>query len=157
MHTPTCDDLGCVAGNIGVAKLGIGRDRRCGMARQFDLGNDCDVTSRCIRDELFDLFLGVKSSVALAVVAIAIAVWRSRIAKGADFGELRVFFDFDAPALIFRQMPMKHIELVKGHLVDDFFEIIDAEKMSTAIEMHAAPCIRRLVLKLHARHLHTLD
>ncbi len=57
----------------------------------------------------------------------------------ADLGELGIFFDFNPPALIIRQMPVKRVQLVQRHRVENGFDFGFTEKMATYVEHQSAP------------------
>ena len=101
VDAPAGHHLGRVARDVGVAELRVGGDGRRGMAGHLDLRHDRDVALGRVGDDLLDFLLGVKPAVALAVVAVAVAVWRCGITETADFRQLRVLPDLDPPALIF--------------------------------------------------------
>ena len=114
------------------------------MAGHFDLRDDGDESRGGIGDDLADVVLRVEAAVGCGVkcpfAAVAAGVADDGFfAPGADVGEAGVFFDFDAPALIFGQVPVKDVHLVHGQQVDVFFDELFGHKVAADIEVHAAP------------------
>jgi hypothetical protein len=60
-------------------------------------------------------------------------------APGPDFSQFGILPDFDPPALIFSQMPVKHIHFVHGQDIEIFFNKYHGEKMAANIQMHTTP------------------
>ena len=100
------------------AELRIGGDERIGVAGQVDLRHDGDAAHAGIGDQLLQLRLGVEAADAILFGRLR-ATRPGRQAPAADAGELGVFLDLDAPALIVRQMEVQRVELYARHLVDD--------------------------------------
>jgi len=71
----------------------------------------------------------------------------------ADLSELRIFFDFNPPALVIRQMPVKHVQFVQRHRVKNGFDFGLAEKMTAHVEHESTPLEARPVLNLNAGYL----
>ena len=65
---------------------------------------------------------------------------------GTYFSELRVLLDFDSPALVLCKMPVKPVHLVDGHHVNIFLDLVDAEIVTGAVQMHSSVGKARLVL-----------
>src|SRR6185312_15056221 len=85
------------------------------------------------------LVLGIVASVADAVVA---GTWvmadYGAAAPGADLGEPRIFFDLDAPALVFGEMPVEVVHLMQRDEVDIAFYEIHRVEMAADVEMQTA-------------------
>ena len=116
--------------------------RECGrgVTGQLDLGDDRDVASLRVSDDIFDLLLRVET---LDRHTVALEGRRIPPKQGLaplrpDLGQFRVLLDLDPPALIIRQMPMKSIELILRHQIDVLLDELDRHKMPTHIKMHPA-------------------
>ena len=83
------------------------------MAGHLNFRHDRDVSRRRISDDFADVFLGVETAVT-SVRAVSEAVFLLKAepdftAPRADFREFGIGFDFDAPALVVCQMPVKGV------------------------------------------------
>ena len=125
------------------AQLRIGPDRGERVARHVDLRHDRDRALGRIGDDLADLFLGVIA---------AGARQRRRAGCGGgrapcpDLGQPRIFVDLDPPALIVGQMPVKRVELVRGHPVDEPLDELGRLEVPRAVKHQPAPAEARRVL-----------
>ena len=117
----------------------VGGDGGGHVPRHVNFWHDGDVAFGGVGDDFFDFFLGVKSSVAFAVRSPAIEVGRGGGTVGSDFGELWIFFDFNAPTLVLGEVPVEGVELVKGEPVDEFLDVSDVKHVAANVEVHAAP------------------
>lgn len=63
---------------------------------------------------------------------------------------LGYFFDFQPPALVFRQVPVDGVYLVAGEQVDDGFQLRDGTGIAAAVNHDAAPREARTVRDGHA-------
>src|SRR5688500_4618130 len=93
-----------------------------------------------VRYNILDLLLRIKPVVRYAVADIRskVAVLHRLRPLRPDLGQLRIFLYLDPPTLIVRQMPMKIIELVLRHLVDELFNKFNRLKVTRYVEMHSA-------------------
>ena len=96
--TPSAPHL---VGTACAAQLGVAGQSRLHMARQVDLGNDVDVPLSSILDQVANLVLGIEAAVSDGVVEVAVMSDDRPVAIGTNRCQLRVFFDFDTPALVF--------------------------------------------------------
>src|ERR1700759_1818015 len=103
------------------AEPGIGCNGCTPMTRHLNLRNDCDIPFGCIRNNLPDLILGIKTSIADIIVSLPwpFADHRS-VAPGTHFSKAWIFLYLDAPALIFGQMPVKFIHFVHREIINEF-------------------------------------
>ena len=67
------------------------------------------------------------------------------IAIATNLREQRVFFNFNAPALVVGEVPMKHIHLVHGQQIEVAFYLFHRKKVSANIQMHATPSETRFI------------
>ena len=72
----------------------------------------------------------------------------------ADLREAGIAVDLQSPGLIVRQMPVEHVELVPGHLVDEAADPGGGLIVPGAVQHHAPPAEPRRVGDLHTRHCH---
>ena len=137
-HPPVAHGL--ARRGLGHAKLRIGHQRRQGVARHLDLGDDGDPARGGIGDEAAHLVLSIEAAVAGGPAGLGIAARRAgRHAPGAFRGQLRVLLDLQPPALIVDQVPVQDIELVGGHGVEDRLDRLDALEVAGAVQHEAAP------------------
>ena len=108
------------------------------MSRHVHFRNDGYEALGCITDYLPGLFLRIESADRHTVVFAGSRCGDRFLADRSYLGKFRVFLDLDAPSLVFGQMPVEVIDVVQGHHIDKFFQIIDREEMSADIH-HEAP------------------
>ena len=138
--------------DAGTAQLRIGREGSPGMARELNFGNHRDVARSRVGHDFAYLVLGVESAIARAVEAlIAIRADLRGIAPGPDLGESRVALDFDAPALVLSEVPVKAIHFVFGHQVEVAFDEVHVKKVPANVQMHSAVGKGGLVAYGHGR------
>ena len=137
------------------AELRIRGNRRARMARHIDLGHDRDVAGRCVRDDLADLVLGIETAVeprpSRGRIDVGCRSRTRRHAPGADFSQLRILLDLDAPSLIVRQVPLQHVELVQRHRVDEPLDELRRLVVTRRVQQQAAPAKARRIVDLSAR------
>ena len=113
------------------------------MSGHLNFRNDRDVQGLCVGHHVANIILRVKSA-----IAPVRAVGRSRIffepkthaiAPRANRGQLGIFFNFNAPAVIVHQMPVKRIDLVPRHGGKQSFNFVLGKKMAAHIEHQPAP------------------
>ena len=75
------------------------------------------------------------------------------LAPRPDLRKARILLDFDAPALVVRQVQVERVDLVQGQRVEQLFDLVLGEEMAAHIEHQPAPFEPRLVLDLDARNL----
>ena len=101
--------------------------------------------------DLADLFLGVESPVGRSVVfgRIGVVAHDRLPAHRPDAGQFGVFLDFDAPALIFGQVPVETVHLVQGEDVDEFFDLVRGPEVAAGVEHASAVPEERTVFHRH--------
>ena len=128
----------------------IGRERGRRMSRQLDLRHDGDAALRGVGHELARLDLRVVAAVAARRAGAGIDVGRGggagRHAPRADLGQARIFRDLEAPALVVRQVPVQHVELVQRHPVQVAPDELRRLQVARAVEHESAPWEARGVL-----------
>src|SRR4051812_4184600 len=123
--------------SVMVEKLRVGSSGSSSMAGHLDLGHDHDVALGRISDDL--AHVSRRQVLGLPVN------------QRADLGQLWVSGDFQPPSFIVGQMELEHVELVRGHLVDDLEQRLLAEEMTAEIDQQSTPAEARRVLDVHAR------
>ena len=88
--------------------------------------------------DLAHLILGIETAVADAVVGVEVLADAGAVAPRADFGELRIFLDLDAPALVLGQVPVEPVDLIGGGNVDVALGLLDRPEMTAGVQMDAA-------------------
>ena len=145
------------------AEFGIGGKRRQGMAGHFNLGDNRNVQRLRIGDHFADVVLRVESTV---TPVRTVGGRRCRIqtkthaaAPGTLAGQLGIFFNFNAPAVVIHQVPVEGIQLVHRHGVQQLFDLGLVEKVAADIQHESAPWEARLVGDIHAGQLpvHAVD
>ena len=108
------------------------------MARQVDFGDDVDMTLSSILDEVAEFVLGVEASVTDGIVYVAVMPEDRTITIRTYLSQLRVFLDFDAPALVFAEVEVELVHVVQGHHVEVNLHRIQVHEMAARVEVHAA-------------------
>ena len=136
-----------LAGNLAAGEIGVSGDRGGKMRRHIDFRHDHDKPLRSVGDDFLDLLLCIEAGrVGLALEPFAFpAVNLCIFALGANLRQQRVFFDFNAPALIVRQVPVEHVELMHRHEIEITLDVVHAPEVAALIEHHAAPAKAGLV------------
>ena len=101
-----------------------------------------------ISHHLLQLFLciEIRTIVACNYLALAILVDDDVfVTDRADFGQLWVFLDFDTPALIVGEMPVKTVHFVVRHYVEHALYLVYGEEMARNIEHVASVAESRFV------------
>ncbi len=117
------------AGQFGIAH----EPGRC-VPRHVELGNHANAALARIRDQFPDLVLGVVQTVRTHV------------------RQLGKFLAFNAEALVFREMPVKHVELHRGHAVQVALQNVERNKVAAHVDHQSAPGKARAVLDRNRRH-----
>ena len=115
------------------------------MAGQVNLGNNRDVALGSIGNNLAHLLLGVVTGFWRVVVDGIIGVGEADVlpddGAGTYAGLLSKFWQslhLEAPALVFRQMPMETVDAVKGEDVNKLLDKGHREEMAGTVEHRAA-------------------
>ncbi len=136
-------------------QFGICRQCRQRVPRQFYFRDDRNVPLGGVAHYLAHFVLGVITAVALAVELVrlvAVVTHEGFLSPGGNFLEFGIFFDLDAPALVFGEVPVEAVELVHGQQVDVALDELHRKKMPPYIQVHAAVRKSRRVLDKHGRH-----
>ncbi|MPN47309.1 hypothetical protein SDC9_194911 [bioreactor metagenome] len=93
--------------------------------------------SRVLNDFL-DIFLCIVPPMWNVILHFPSVATLGATTPGNPFGQFRIFFYFDTPTTIFRQVPVEHIQLELCHPVDEFLDIFLRIKISAYIQ-HQTP------------------
>ena len=125
--------------------MGIGSECSEHVARHVDFGNHGNKPIGGIFYDFTALLLCVETAVTLAVVETGVTSDDSAGTPGALRGQLGVFLDFDAPALVFGDVPVEAVHAMQGNQVNIFLHELQGEEMACAVEMHATIAEARLI------------
>ena len=106
------------------------------MTGKFYLRNNGDLTGGGICHHFFYLFLGVKAPADTSVYIMT---------NGAYLCQQRIFFHFNRPQVVVRQMPMEIVHLEHCHQVELLLDEIHIHKITADIKHHAAISKTRFV------------
>ena len=90
---------------------------------------------------LAHLFLGVEERAVLLIRPIRAVLQISEIGvftRGTNGGEFGIFLDFQTPTLVVRDVPVEAIELIVGHHVEYFLNLINIKEMTRNVEHKTA-------------------
>ena len=119
------------------AKFGIGRQCRNNMTGHIDFRKDFYMACFGISHHLAHLFLRVEERPILLIGPIRAVLQISEIGvftRGTNSGEFGIFLDFQTPTLVVRDVPVEAIELIVGHHVEYFLNLINIEEMTRNVE-----------------------
>ena len=138
-HAPVVRHL---HGLAGAPQPRVGGQCGTAVAREFDFGNDLDVALGCVGDDVADLLFGVKPAVPAAV----------RLRPPCTLlGQFRIGINFNAPPLIFRQVPMQHAHFVQGKQVNRALDKFWFHEMPATIQQQSSVGKPRRISQLSAR------
>ena len=109
------------------------------MPWHFDFGHDGDVAFCGVLDDFFGVLLGVEASVGFVFV-LGGRIFEHGLATGGAYGgELWILFDFQAPALVFGEVPVEDVELVECEGIDVLLDCLFWHEVSTVVEHGTSP------------------
>ena len=129
-------------GFTGAPQPRVGRQGCSAVARELDFRNDFDVALGRIGDDIADLLLGIKPAV-LAAICLR--------APCALLGQFGVGIDFNAPPLVFRQVPMQHAHFVQRQQIDGALHKFRFHKMPATIQQQSPVAESGRIGKVAAR------
>ena len=121
------------------------------MTRKIDLRNNCNSKIRSISNNIFYLLLSIESTISHVIKFIPVRTDHSAVSPGSDFRQFRIFLDFNPPALVITEMPMKSIQFICRHYIKIPLDLIYTEEMPGNIQMHTSICKSRFILDGNAR------
>ena len=137
-------------------QLGIDFDSRREMTWHVNFGYNIDPSFQRITYQTFHLFLRIMTTILrtvshetgiyLIVIILLGKFYASlvifvKVAPAAFLRQQRIFFHFNAPTLIVRQMQVKLVYLVERQTVYHLFQIINRKHVADYIDMKSAPII----------------
>lgn len=120
------------------------------VAREVDLGDDLDVAHGGVVDQTPHLLLREVTAVFLTPLAIYGPYGRIAAAEAAHLRQLGVRADFDAPALVVREVQVQFVDVVVGQQVDITLDSIGSDPRARHVEHHAPVGVARRILDLGA-------
>ena len=108
-------------GRIAAADFGPDRTDAAAVAREVDFGDDFDVAQGGVLDQRAHFVLRVITAVLLRPFAVDGRHGRIAAAETADFGQLGVRLDLDAPPVVVGQVEVEFVDVVVGKQVDKTF------------------------------------
>ena len=129
------------------------RSQRCQhVSRHIDFRNHGNVSLGRISDDFFCFFLRIISAHRNIVEFFRATFFNRTLSLRTDFRQFRVFLDFYAPALVFREMPVKVIDIVQCQHVDYFLQIIHAKEMPAHVYHESSVTKPRRIFYAAARN-----
>ena len=125
----------------GARQPRICHHRRQHVGRKLNLWDNLHATHCGVCDNLFYVVLRIISAQAVLVLAC----------PSANFGEARIFLDFEAPARIVNQVELQLVHLVHRHHVDVVLHKLLVEEITCHIKHHASPRMVRGIAHQHLR------
>ena len=144
--------LAHLVGSSGASKFGVGGQSGDHVTGQVDFGNHRDVAFGSVAHNVATLLLGVKSTVRATVVFAGVMTDHGLSALTPHRGEARVALNFNAPALIVGEVPVKAVDVVQGEQVDEAFHTVDRHEVARHVEFHAAIAEARCIAHMRGRN-----
>ena len=116
------------------------------MSGQVYFGDDRDIALLGIFYDFFGLFLCIEAAIPGIVILSGVPADNGTVTPGANFRQLGILLYFDSPALVFGEVPVEGIHVVKCQQVYVFLYEFNGEKVAAHIEMHASVAEARLIL-----------
>ena len=124
------------------------------MTGEVHLGDDLDVASLGIGNDLAQVLEGVEHATAVLGVVeelLSVAIVGKRaLTDGTHLGELGIFGDVYAPALVVGQVPVEAVHLVQSHDVQYLLHLVLVEEMACNVEHVATMSQMRTVFDVQA-------
>ncbi len=131
------------------AQFGIGRDGSHHVAGEVNLGDDFNVALLGISHNLAQLVERIEAAAAILRVVVVFGAGFERergLAHGTDGGQLGIFGDFHAPALVVGQVPVEAVELVDSGHVEQLLDFVHREEVARHVEVETTVTHERFVL-----------
>ena len=133
-------------------QLRIGSQSRQHVSRHIDLRYHRNKTIGSILYNLPSFFLRIKSTHRNTVVFVGTRSRDRFLPMRTNLRQFRVFLDLNTPALVFRQVPMKVIDMVHSQHINDFLQIIYREKVASYIHHKPSVVKTRIILNRSCRN-----
>ena len=150
----TTIDLYIVRAIGPTTELRVCRYGSTSMTRELHLGHNLDVALTGICNQFTSLILciEVRPISLFGIITSILKVTHVRvIAHTTHRGELRIFLDLDAPALVISEMPVEAVHLIIGHDVNHTLQLVHFEEMSAHIEHKSTISKARFIGNIHNR------
>ncbi len=124
--------------STGTSHFGIGG--QCGkhVSGQVYFGDDRDIALPGIFYDFFGLLLRIETAIPGVVILFGVPADNGTVAPGANFRQLGILLYFYSPALVFGEVPVEGIHIVKCQQVYVFFYELNGKEVAAHIEVHAS-------------------
>ena len=124
--------------STGTSHFGIGG--QCGkhVSGQVYFGDDRDIALPGIFYDFFGLLLRIETAIPGVVILFGVPADNGTVAPGADFRQLGILLYFYSPALVFGEVPVEGIHIVKCQQVYVFLYELNGKEVAAHIEVHAS-------------------
>ena len=137
-------------------EFGVGGQRGYHVAGHVDFGHDLNVARGGVGHNLAQIGQRVVHAAAVFRVVeeprVDAVVHKRTGAATAHRGELGIFGDLDAPALVVGQVPVQAVHLVEGEHVDDALHFVLVEEVAGYVEHVAAMAQQGFVVDVETGH-----
>ena len=130
-HAPLALDL---VGARTAGQFGIADEPGGAVARHIEFRNHANAALARVRNQIANFVLRVVQAIR------------------AHFLQLGKFLALDAEALVVRKMPVKYVQLHRGHAVEIALEHIERDKVAADVDHQSAPGKARAVVDRNRRH-----
>ena len=146
LNAPLVHHRRCKSRDVIVTKIWIARNGSTRVPGNLDLRDNRDMALCRESNHIAALLLRVETAVPFTIRCVSVPIrWRTST-PCADFGQLWILFGLKAPALIFGQVPVKDIQLVKCHPVEELLNVLHRKEPASDIELNTAPTKGRLII-----------
>ena len=124
------------------------------MTGEVNLGDNLDVACLCIVNNLLEVVECVVHATAILGIVIeilSVGVAERSLADSTDLGQLWIFGNLHAPALVIGQVPVETVHLVENHDVENLLYLLLVEEVACDVEHVATVSKQRLVVDLNGR------
>ena len=133
-------------------EFGIGGQSGDHVTGQVDFWNYRDVTFGSVAHNVATLLLGVESTVRATVVFAGVVTDHGLSALTPHRSEARVALNFNAPALIVGEMPVKAVDVVQSEQIDEAFHAVDRHEVARHVEFHTPVAEARCIVHMRGRN-----
>ena len=126
------------------------------MARHVNFGNNRHIPLGGILHQFAYFLLGVKSAVRLTVVRLRVASHHRLFSLRTHRSQPRVFLDFNAPALVVGQVPVKAVQPVQRQHVDEAAYRVGRHEVPCHVQVSASVAKAWRVFYLRGRNAYAL-
>src|SRR5690606_1234668 len=120
------------------------------MAGKLNFWNDGYITIFGISYHVSDLLLSIKTTMRIRIYIVP-RLEVCTCPPGTHLRQSGIFLYLYTPAMIFSQMPVEHIQLVHGEVVDKFFDIFHGIEIPAHVQHQSPPTETGAVNDIHRR------